>query len=104
MRTNGTFESRKGVASTEYIILLVAIAVVLVALVVNVGGTVNSLWAGTLDGGLEDLSAAAYDSIGSMDDSAPCPYAYDEGTGRWHDPTDGYSFVSFEDASAANCS
>jgi hypothetical protein len=83
-------------------ILLVAIAVILVSVVINLGGTVNALWASSLEDGLGTLSAAA-EGIGDMDD-APCPYAYDAGTGRWHDPANGYAFVTFEEAAEANCS
>jgi len=103
MGTKGPAETRKGVATTEYIILLLAIAVILASVVVNLGGTVKALWAGSLDGGIEDLAATAGD-IDDMNDDPPCPYEYDAGTGRWHDPANGYSFVTFEDASAANCS
>lgn len=86
--------------------MLLAIVVILVTVVTGFGGTVKSLWANTLDGSLTELSAAAdADAVGDMDDSAaPCPYSYDAGTGRWHDPANGYGFVTFEDAAAANCS
>lgn len=104
MRNRRTTESRAGVATTEYVIVLFAIAVILVTVVTGFGGTVKSLWANTLDEGLTQLSAAA-DGIGDMDDSAAsCPYSYDPGTGRWHDPANGYGFVTFDEAAAANCS
>ena len=84
--------------------MLLAIVVILVTVVTGFGGTVKSLWANTLDASLTELSAAAH-AVGDMDDSAaPCPYSYDAGTGRWHDPANGYGFVTFEDAAAANCS
>ena len=104
MRNRRIIEGRAGAATTEYIIVLLAIAVILVTVVTGLGGTVKSLWANTLDASITDLSTAA-DAVGDMDDSAaPCPYSYSPDTGRWHDPANSYGFVTFEDAVAANCS
>jgi Flp pilus assembly pilin Flp len=104
MRNRRTTENRAGVATTEYIIVLLAIVVILVTVVTGFGGTVKALWANTLDGSLTELSAAGH-AVGDMDDSAaPCPYSYSPATGRWHDPANSYGFVTFEEAAAANCS
>ena len=104
MRTKLKQDRRRGVANTEYIILVLAIAVILVSVVVNLGATVKALWSGSLEGGMTDLSETA-EHVDAMDDAPPpCPYEFDSGTGRWHNPSDGYAFVTFEDASAANCS
>lgn len=100
MRGEVPAERRKGVATTEFTVILVAIAVIMVSVVVNVGGSVQSLWAAAAnDGGLSDLSSAIED----MNDEPPCPFEYSPETGRWHDPANDYAFISFEDASAANC-
>ncbi len=107
MRGNRRAETRTGVATTEFTVILVAVAVILIAVVVNYGGNVNALWAAAAtDGGLETLSGAVEDSIADMgdDDDPPCPYEYNASTGRWHDPGNDGAFVSFDDAAAANCS
>ncbi len=107
MTTQGRVQCMRGVATTEYIIILLAIAVILISVTVNLGGTVKALWTGALDGDVNDLSSVASEAaegVESMHDGPECPYVYNAGTGRWHDPANGHSFVSFEDASTSGCS
>ena len=100
MIIQGQVQLPRGVATTEYLILLLAIGVILISVVVNLGGTVHALWGGALSGGLDDLATHADDMSLGLD----CPYVYNEGTERWHDPANGHSFVSFEEASTSGCS
>ncbi|MEE2830188.1 MAG: hypothetical protein VX498_13455 [Myxococcota bacterium] len=105
MRKRTARERRRGTATTEYTVILVALAIVVMSVVVQFGGSVKSLWAAAaLDSGLDGLNIALNDSLIEDSEEPPCPFEFSSDTGRWHDPNDEYSMVSFDDASSANCS
>ena len=71
-----------GVATTEYIIILLAIAVILIC-DGQLGGTVKALWTGTLDGNstTSRRSRAKPQRVDGMYDGPECPYVYNASTG-----------------------
>jgi ABC-type cobalt transport system substrate-binding protein len=91
---------QRGTATTEYVILLMAIAIIALALVLNYGQTLKAKWQGDDGAGL----SAVTDTITAdpSDSGDGCNYYFNPATGRWHDP-DTNLFVSFDSASAAGC-
>ena len=97
-------DGRRGNAMTEYLILLVAIAIFVLTAVVEYGNEVESEWGGAdqdpaWDAIAENLEGGA-DGAGS---DSPCPYYYNASPGRWHDPAT-HLFVTFDEAGGAGCS
>ena len=93
----------RGNALTEYLILLMAIAVVLLGIVVQYGHDLDAEWRNTDDStGPIDEVASSIGEDGEGPESE-CGFYFNSSTGRWHDP-DSHLFVSFETAAAAGCS
>lgn len=90
----------RGNAMVEYVILLAAIAILLIAVVYDYGQTLEGEWTGGEPAQLEDSVATNLDG---GDPSGDCNYYYNPSTGRWHDP-DTHLFISFDDAESAGCS
>ncbi|MCO4771337.1 MAG: hypothetical protein KDA24_14985 [Deltaproteobacteria bacterium] len=98
-----TTDPRSGNAMLEYVILLVAIAVFVLALVVEYGRSVQDEFTGADDNAAWDQIAANLEGDGTDPSDTPCPYYYNPATGRWHDPAT-HLFVSFDNASGNGCS
>jgi hypothetical protein len=85
----------------EYIILLVAVATLLVAILVEYGGSVDGEWRlANEDSVWQDVENSL--SEDGAADAPECPHYYNSATGRWHD-SESHLFVSFADAEAAGC-
>ncbi len=87
----------------EYVILLVAVAIFVLALVVEYGRNVDAEWRLADEDGAWDQIATNLEGGGDPSEDPPCPYYYNPATGRWHDP-DTHLFVSFENAGNSGCS
>jgi len=96
---------RRGVAVTEYLLLLSVLVIALVAAawvvvpvfgegVAAVGADVGDLLVGK---GNAAVPARATTATGT------CPYTFDPRTGRWHDAENDYLMVSFAEAAAQGC-
>jgi Flp pilus assembly pilin Flp len=92
---------QQGNALVEYVILLMAIFLLVVAIVVQYGADVQDAWTGSLD----NTSAAdeVVSNLDSNDGDGGCHAYYNAATGRWHDSDTGL-FISFDDAAASGCS
>jgi hypothetical protein len=87
---------------TEYVILIVVIAIVCAQLVLQYGASVKALWEGAeSDSVWEDVSSSVGGSSGGDGDPG-CPYYFNAATGRWHDPATNL-FVPFDDANSHGC-
>ncbi|MCP4872326.1 MAG: hypothetical protein GY898_26800 [Proteobacteria bacterium] len=86
----------RGVASTEFVLILVLIAVVAIAITTQFGAKVDAKWRAT-------ESESTLDEVVSTVTDSGCTLDFNEDTGRWHDPETGL-FVSFEAAEAGGCS
>ena len=95
-------DPRSGNAMLEYVILLIAIAVFVLALVVEYGKSVQDEFTGADDNAAWDQIAANLEG-GPGDGDTPCPFYYNPATGRWHDPAT-HLFVSFDNATSSGCS
>jgi uncharacterized protein (UPF0333 family) len=97
---------RRGVSTTEYVLLL---SVIVIAIVAAAFVFVRGFQEGT-QGVAEDvkalLSGEGNEAVASRDEgtSGSCPFVFDPRTGRYHDESDGgYLMVSFSDAADAGC-
>jgi len=87
---------------TEYVILLIAIAIFALSIAVEYGRSVESQFAGANEAPAWNQIASNLDG-GSGPGSGGCPFYYNASTGRWHDPSTNL-FVSFDDAGSSGCS
>jgi Flp pilus assembly pilin Flp len=92
-----------GNALTEYVILLLAIAVTLITVIVEYGRSVDPEWRGADSNSAWDQISSNLPGGSGPGDGGGCPYYYNHATGRWHDP-ESHLFVSFDDAGSAGCS
>ena len=101
MRGSMKQRRQQGNALVEYVILLMAVFLLVVALVVQFGHDVQDTWAQA------DTSTAATDElVSNLDgdsDGGGCNAYYNAATGRWHDSSTNL-FISFDDAAASGCS
>ena len=88
----------------EYIILVVAVAVLLMTILVEYGATVDAKWRGATENSAWDtVESSLNDGSGpGGEDGAGCPNYYNSATGRWHD-SESHLFVPFAEAEAAGC-
>jgi len=92
---------QSGNAATEYVILLMAVAIIALAIVMDYGQAIAGQFAGADgDAGLSSVDAGISGDAGSNDTA--CGFYFNPATGRWHDPATNL-FVSFDDASAGGC-
>ena len=93
---------RRGVTTTEYMMLLSVLVVSIVAAafifvpafkdgVLSLSSDVSAI-----------LSGESTNSNIPSGTQSTCPYVFDSRTGRWHEP-DNYLMVSFSDAADAGC-
>lgn len=97
---------RRGVSTTEYMLLVSVIVLGVVA----AGFVLVPIFSEGVAAVAEDVKAMlegeGNDAVASREDAADgsCPYTFDPRTGRYHDESDGgYLMVAFSDASAAGC-
>ncbi len=95
-------DPRSGNAMLEYVILLMAIAIFVLAVVVEFCHSVQDEFTGADDNAAWDQIAANLEG-GPGDGDTPCPFYYNPATGRWHDPAT-HLFVSFDNAASSGCS
>ena len=88
-----THSSMQGQAFTEYLILLVGIALSALGMVVSYGGEVKAAWE-------EAVLFEGWDLSALEDDD--CPYGFSEATGRFYDTTTNL-FVSNHRAGLMGC-
>ncbi len=95
-------ESQRGNALVEYVILLMAVFLLVVAVLMSYGNSVQNAWAEA-----DDNESAAEEVVSNLDHSPDpgegCSAYYNAATGRWHDNESGL-FISFDDASGMGCS
>ena len=92
----------RGNALVEYLILLVAVAIIALSLIINFGAEIKALFM-LAELQADDVTVVAEGIGGPGHEPGPsCPYYYNPATGRWHDP-DTHLFVSFDDAGGAGC-
>ncbi len=97
--------AQSGNALVEYIILLVAVAVLLMTILVEYGAEVDRTWRQTDEDSVWDDVESGLDEYvpgSGADGENDCPHYFNSATGRWHD-SETNLFVSFSDAEASGC-
>lgn len=89
-------EPRRGAALTEYVLGLLAIAIMVIGIVVQYGHDLDAEWRNT-----DDSSGPLEEVVSDLEEG--CNFYFNDMTGRWHDSETGL-FVSFDDAADSGCS
>jgi len=96
--------SRRGVSTTEYLILISVIVVGLAAAAIVFQIALHT----GVDALAQDvkvlLEGGGNEAVAGREGESSCPYVFDPRTGRYHDTSDGgYLMVAFSDAHEAGC-
>ncbi len=97
---------RRGVSTTEYMLLVSVIIIAVVAAAFVIVPIFSEGVAAVAEDVKALLEGEGNDAVASREDASDgsCPFVFDSRTGRYHDESDGgYLMVSFSDASDAGC-